>query len=377
MKRLAAYILLAIIALSTTSSCQRDHLHYETNRLAMVDIEIDWSKTNLTPNGISAYIFDGAGDLYGDVVLSSNPNELSLKLPVGDYTVVMHNNSTSELKNVVIEGINRLETFSIHATESSDEPTIDLESNESFVNEPDDVASYTLRDIHIEAADVEYHYYKPDLADYEQTAIATYYATPRHIVHVTELIIYVEGVYYLRGTTKAILRGMSGGYYFDAECTSEEDVMEEFDVEVIAARSEAPAEGENGPSYVGDLGTLDGYEEGGWSDEDVEHMDILSVTYNTFGMHVTDPEDQRYYLDLRFYLYDNTYVDYYIDITDDLRTDWSSYNNIHTVEVVLDPIPDGGGEPSDHLDEEEETTGSSPMDPTVDEWVGTEVELPM
>lgn len=212
-----------------------------------------------------------------------------------------------------------------------------------FVEEPDDVVSCTLRDISISASDVAYHYYKPDLSDYEQECTHVYSATPLHIVHMSRVIATVGGLEYSTGTPTAILRGMSGGYNFGAESTTDGDVMEEFKVNTRVTRSEGSV------------------------------VDTIYVDYNTFGMHATDPDDQTYYLDIRFSLLDGSYHDYHVDITDDIRTETTTTQNIHIVEVELDSLPESEGDDSGGGDD---SSGGS-FDPSLDQWVDVEVSLPM
>ncbi len=383
MKRAIMVLLLATMLL-TYGSCRRDHLYYETSRYALIHIEIDWETlSHVSPNGVSTYVFDSNGDKYSDVQLSSDPNNVYLKLPPGDYTVVFHNNSISELGGVHITGSSHLDTFSIHADEADYDPEFDELDEELFVDEPDDVVSYTLHDLHIDASDIEYHYYKPDLSDYEQEVTQTILIQPDHIVHISRIIAYMNGVEYSSTKQpKAVLHGMSGGYYFGAECTSEEDVMEEFDVNLASSITEITAV----TKANGVLDILDPDDEDGFSDEELEGMGVAYVDVNTFGMHETDPEDQHYYLYMRFYLYDGTYTDYEIDITGFIDTDDLGTNNLHTVELILSPLPDGDGEPGDGTwgigsdadgDGSESGGTSGVFDPSLDEWVDVEVSLPM
>ncbi len=344
MRRLLVSIILAVAALTSTISCNFDHLHYETSLLALVRIDIDWDSSHITPNGVSAYVYDAEGDLYSSE-LSSDPYTVYLKLPEGSYTVVLHNNSISELSGVELKTMTRLETSSIYATERSDEPSFDVVDDYGdmlFVDEPDDVVSCTLRDIVVSASDIEYHYYKPDISDYEQEVSHVYEATPLHIVHMSRIIAHIGGLEYALGAPKAILRGMSGGYNFDLEGTTDGDVKEEFSVNTRVTKAD------------------------GDEDED----DTIYVDYNTFGMHQTDPEDQHYYLDIRFWLIDGSYVDYHIDITDDIRTETTEYQNLHIVELELDSLPEvsGGDDPEG---------GEGTFDPSLDDWVDVLVDLNM
>lgn len=378
MKSIIKYIVAATASLSALVSCDFDHLHYETYYYALIHIQVDWQTlSHVSPNGASAYVFDSNGDRYSDVVLSSDANNIYLKLPQGDYSVVIHNNSISELSGVELIGSDHFDTFSIHATNSSADSEFDVLEGENFVNEPDDVVSYTIHDLHVDADDVKYHYDKPDLSDYEQEVSQTYLVQPDHIVHVTRIIAYFDNVEYSSSKSPmAVLHGMSGGYYFAAECTSEEDVMEEFEANVITNASTYLA-----TRVSGALDILDPDDSYGYTNEELEGMGLILVDCNTFGMHITDPEDQHYYLYVRFYLYDGTYTDYEVDVTGFIDTEDTGTNNLHTVELILTPLPDGDGEPGDGSWGLDPTGGTGDSDgvyePSLDEWVGVDVDLPM
>ncbi|MFI3277465.1 MAG: DUF5119 domain-containing protein [Rikenellaceae bacterium] len=376
MRRITLHILLATLFVAI-SSCKRDHLYYETSEYALIHVEIDWETlSHISPNGVSVYLFDSNGDRYSDVILSSDPNNVYLKLPPGDYTAVFHNNSISELSGVHLVGSSLLETFSIHANDATYDSVFETLDDEIFVDEPDDVVSYTLRDIHIDAEDVKYHYYKPDLADYEQEVLKSYFIQPDHIVHVMSIIAYFDGVEYLSSKHPiAVMHGMSGGYYFDAECTSEEDVMEEFEANVSTHTSPIAAS----TRVNGLVDAVSPGDSGGFTDEDIDGLAMVYVDCNTFGMHITDPEDQQYYLYIRFYLYDGTYTDYEINITDYIHTTDTGTNNLHTVELIITPLPDGGGEPGDGSwgPDSEDNDSDDIFDPSLDEWIDVGTDLIM
>lgn len=343
MIRIVRCLLLSIVSFITFVSCSFDHLYYETSLLALVRIDVDWDSSHVSPNGVSAYIYDSNGDLYSSE-LSSDPNTVYLKLPADNYTIVLHNNSISELSNVELRDMSRLESASIYAIERTDEPSFDVVGDEMlFVYEPDDVVSCTLRDINISDSDIQYHYYKPNLSDYEQECYYIYDAMPLHIVHMSRVIAYISGLEYASGAPTAILRGMSGGYQFDAETTTDGDVMEEFSVNTRVSKS------------------------------DDSEVSTIYVDYNTFGMHETDPEDQLYYLDIMFNLIDGSYEDYHIDVTDDIRTETTETQNIHIVEVELEPLP----EVEDLTDDDDSDSDDGIFSPTLDDWKDVVITLPM
>lgn len=381
MKKLLLYIFLILSAI-VPNSCDRDHLYYETSNLALIHIEIDWETlSHVSPNGVSVYVFDSNGDFYSEQ-LSSDPDNVYLKLPAGDYSVVFHNNSISELSGVHLVGISNFDTFSIHADEASYDSEFDVLDEELFVDQPDDVVSYTLHDLHVDQEDIQYHYYKPDMSDYEQEVAQSYLIQPDHIVHVTRIIAYIDGYEYTASKSPmAALHGMSGGYYFEAECTSEEDVMEQFEVNIVSSTTTETTKTQTTTRVSGALDVLDPDDEGGYTDEELEGMGMIYVDCNTFGMHVTDPEDQHYYLYIRFYLFDGTYVDYEVDITDNIKTEDTGTNNLNTVELILTPLPYGGGEEGDGSWGPGSDGGTSSsegvFDPSLDEWVDVEIDLPM
>ncbi len=371
-------ILLLSTVILIANSCSRDHLHYETSRYALIHIEIDWETlSHITPNGVSAYIFDSNGDKYSDVILSSDPNNVYFSLPEGDYSVVFHNNSISELSGVHLIGADHIDTFSIHANEASYTPEFEALDEEIFVDQPDDVVSYTMHDLHVSSADVNYHYDKPDLVNYEQEVSLKYTIQPDHIVHVARIIAYLDGVEY--SSTKnpmTVLHGMSGGYYFGAECTSEEDVMEEFEATISSTATIY-----NGATRTNGVVDMLDEDEDGYTEAEISGMGMVYVDFNTFGMHITDADEQHYFLYIRFYLHDGTYTDYEVDITDCIKTEDTGTNNEHTVELILTPLPEGDQEPGDGTWGDDSTGGDEgsdgTFDPSLDEWVDTTVELPM
>ena len=54
-------IISALAGVLALSSCRRDDLYYATVDRATVRIEADWTPARLTPNGVSAFVFDRNG----------------------------------------------------------------------------------------------------------------------------------------------------------------------------------------------------------------------------------------------------------------------------------------------------------------------------
>ena len=90
-------IISALAGVLALSSCWRDDLYYATVDRATVRIEADWTPARLTPNGVSAFVFDRNGAAF-DVVRSNDSRKADLSLPEGFYSVVVLNNTLDGLK---------------------------------------------------------------------------------------------------------------------------------------------------------------------------------------------------------------------------------------------------------------------------------------
>ena len=105
-------IISALAGVLALSSCRRDDLYYATVDRATVRIEADWTPARLTPNGVSAFVFDRNGAAF-DVVRSNDSRKADLSLPEGSYSVVVLNNTLDEYRNIESAGTDRLETFAL------------------------------------------------------------------------------------------------------------------------------------------------------------------------------------------------------------------------------------------------------------------------
>ena len=141
-------IISALAGVLALSSCWRDDLYYATVDCATVRIEADWTPARLTPNGVSAFVFDRNGAAF-DVVRSNDSRKADLSLPEGSYSVVVLNNTLDEYRNIESAGTDRLETFALMGRAVSPNFT-SLGGGtraESFIGEPDTVAGSVVRNI--------------------------------------------------------------------------------------------------------------------------------------------------------------------------------------------------------------------------------------
>lgn len=155
-------IISALAGVLALSSCRRDDLYYATVDRATVRIEADWTPARLTPNGVSAFVFDRNGAAF-DVVRSNDSRKADLSLPEGSYSVVVLNNTLDEYRNIESAGTDRLETFALMGRAVSPNFT-SLGGGtraESFIGEPDTVAGSVVRNIEVTRKMIEYFRTKP------------------------------------------------------------------------------------------------------------------------------------------------------------------------------------------------------------------------
>ena len=220
-------IISALAGVLALSSCWRDDLYYATVDRATVRIEADWTPARLTPNGVSAFVFDRNGAAF-DVVRSNDSRKADLSLPEGFYSVVVLNNTLDEYRNIESAGTDRLETFALMGRAVSPNFT-SLGGGtraESFIGEPDTVAGSVVRNIEVTRKMIEYFRIKPH--GMEPAPAAVYQTAPTRIISVADIRVHVKGLKYAAGAPRTHLKNLSGGYYLDSDKPHSLQVCHEF-----------------------------------------------------------------------------------------------------------------------------------------------------
>jgi len=209
---------------ATLASCKRDHLYYASEDMALIYVDIDWSYANLKPNGASVYAYwANTGKLYRAFDPFSNPNQGTITLPQGTFNLLVINNTPEEYEgSLTFAGENNWETFRTE-TELDTRATRNSKSfsraDETFIDEPDTLASDRILDFEVTEAMTHRYYY--DVENARKTeASATVEATPQRVMSVFRVNVHVKGLKYAVGSTPAFLRGMSRGYYLGLDCTT-------------------------------------------------------------------------------------------------------------------------------------------------------------
>ncbi len=147
MRRLALYI----IAILSTLACERRELEESFDDTAKIPVSIDWSLTDLDPTTdtenlyrASVYLFANSGTPFDGASYKeyklSNATYDEISVPMGEYSVVIFNNSTSEFSsNVDFRGKESYNDFEYYA---KDDETRTQTTDESYKLEPDILAAW-------------------------------------------------------------------------------------------------------------------------------------------------------------------------------------------------------------------------------------------
>lgn len=346
-------LLLCVILLSV--SCKRDHLYYEGSNTATVLVNPDWSSSSLQPNGITVFAYNASdGSLYKRFPPVSAQQKCYIKLPKGDYTLVVMNDTPQEFGGridfVDQENLRTLQAKGVKDVQRTQKLTEYLKtlSNSGSgaeakatsaddmycIVEPDTLATALYHNLHISQQQIDYFYDRPDDQISEENAIKVD-VEPKRVVYKVNIKAHVKGLKYARGTTISFLRGMAGGYMMGLGEHSMEQVAHSF---ILNHRVFDPGSDSDG---------------------------TIQASLLAFGMLGDGNNDAKYYLDINFVLingepypltFDVTDL-IYIDVTLDLQLTINLNLEIELPEVIGE---EGGG-----------------FDTDVTEWEDEIIDIPM
>ncbi|MEG0725478.1 MAG: DUF5119 domain-containing protein [Mucinivorans sp.] len=326
MRRVILILVFAIFAVS----CSRDHLYYGTDDRVLIELDIDWTVSQLTPNGVSVAAYNADGTLFG-LFCSANPALVKLLLPCGRYDLVIYNNTADEFRNIAFRGVDRKSTYESYANAKK---SLSVRTTCPLVCEPDEVAVARVDGVEVTPDMVQYYYDRPQSDD--QIAVRSIKVTPHRVVVRANIRAHVRGLCYAAGAPLVQLRNLSGSYLVGQGINVENPVGYEF---IMNNRTFDPGSTENG---------------------------TISNRISTFGLIDTRYSSKtKYYLDLDFVLIDGKHYPLSIDVTDKITERTTSLNLVIDVAVSIElPEVIGGG-------------GGGAFDTDVDEWHDSDVPIEM
>lgn len=196
---------------SLTLSCQRIEITYDDSmEYDMVQIDIDWSKTGMIPDGATVVFYPKNGTTPVKVLMTSTTQQVKLKK--GVYSIIAINNSFSDFDNIVFRGINKYETIEAYAKPIARPAKIKTESN-SFTKGLDQLAIAKLD--YFEVTQEMVNATKARIVATKNgtkstTPLTTLTVQPRLILVPITVSVRVEGINNIR-YAQGVLTGMSEG----------------------------------------------------------------------------------------------------------------------------------------------------------------------
>ena len=169
---------------------------------AEIRVPVDWSGFFETkPTGMSVIAFPDDGQR-PTVALSNDLGHADMPLSVGDYHVLVFNQSIDEFGTFHFEGMDNYATACVKANSLStkwDESRTD----ESFIRNPEWLAAGRLT--HVAVTD--------EMVSAIDSIFVTDTVKPRDAIYTIHVCIHVKGIYNIH-SAKALLDGMADGYVF-------------------------------------------------------------------------------------------------------------------------------------------------------------------
>lgn len=207
-------ILYMILLCLATLACERRDLTYNYSPYCEVVVNIDWSNMKVPPKGISIRAYPKSGEK--PIIIHSNTiTGGTLKLPVGEYNILVFNQIPSDFGTVTFRGMEKWETAELYSNEQTTESWATDVAQATIVREPEYVAASTYTNLKISEKDTE-SYYREFKSTEDEKVTYTINLKPRVVVKKTFVRVHVDGIKNLR-STRGVLTGMTDGYNFSTQ----------------------------------------------------------------------------------------------------------------------------------------------------------------
>lgn len=342
MKRI---LLAAFLGLLSLESCTMDHLYYASSDTATVFVQPDWSESGLVPNGVTVFAYrDSDGSLYKRFPAVSATEKCYIKLPQGDFTLVVMNDTPEEFDGNMTftgtENISTLQARGVKDENKSDKLQAHLASKASeegqdyCIVDPSPLALSVVRGIHISPEQIDYYYDRPqnDINAAQAIEVKT---EQRNVISTVSIKAHVKGLKYARGTTLCYLRGVAAGHCMGLGVNSPDAAAQGF---ILNNRAFDPGSDSDG---------------------------TIRASFPSFGLIGDGKGDGKYYLDINFVLINGESYPLTFDVTELLSVDVSLSLQLSLsvdLEIELPEVvgEEGGGFNTD-----------------ISDWIDETVDIPM
>lgn len=338
-------LLMAVAALIVFSSCENkdlcddhDHLNY-----IRVRVNVDWSQflPKEIPTGMSVVMYPTDMSHKPFVELTNNISYAILRVPVGEYSLLVYNQSPPEFGSFNFVDTDQFAKLHIAGRKVQTRWYQTRDDNETVIAEPEWLGIDVFRTITL-TPEMEEMQDRDDLATRQDSiprdlVIAS--AHQRNVISTLTVRVHLKGIYNLR-SARASITGMAAGYVLGEEHPSSDEATQLLEEWSVTTDSSDPTQG------------------------------VISAKITTFGIpygHQGIPEENLFRLQLL--LIDGTTVkDFPFSVGDLLRAESEGESTLDR-SLVLDlsidePLPDV----------KPEGGSSSGFDAIVDDW-GEEEEV--
>ena len=342
MNRIFAATLLSLIYLN---GCTMDHLYYASSDTATVLVQPNWENAGLEPNGVTVFAYrDSDGSLYRRFPPVSASEKCYIKLPEGDFSLVVMNDTPEEFGGNMVftgeENISTLQARGVKDENKSSKLEAHLESKSSSegsdycIVDPSPLALSVVRGIHISPEQIDYYYDRPqnDISADQAIEVKT---EQRNVISTVSIKAHVKGLKYARGTTLCYLRGVAAGHCMGLGVNSPDAAAQGF---ILNNRTFDPGSDSDG---------------------------TIHASFSSFGLIGDGKGDDKYYLDINFVLINGESYPLTFDVSELLSVDVSLSLQLSLsvdLEIELPEVvgEEGGGFNTD-----------------ISEWIDEIVDIPM
>ncbi|MGN1245012.1 MAG: DUF5119 domain-containing protein [Muribaculaceae bacterium] len=328
-----------VAALQILSSCEHkelceDHEHVTFSR---VRIDVDWAKfmPKETPSGMTVTMYPADNSREPVSTLTNNISHAVLNLPVGEYSLLVYNQSPSEFGSLRFVGMDHFSTSRIMGNEIQSRWYQSRDDDEIVIAEPEWVGIDTQSGLCVTTEMVARTNAMLSQSRYgsRDGDVVLTTAHPENIISTLTVHVHIKGIYNMR-SARASVTGMAAGYMLGENHPTADKATHLLEQWSLTTDSSDPTQG------------------------------VITAKITTFGLpfgHQGLPQEN--YLNLSLLLVDGaTIIDFPFAIGDQFRYEMDAEANLElslVLDITIDdPLPDV--EPSGG--------GSGGFDAKVDDW---------
>ena len=192
-----------------------------------------WSQADINPQNVTALFYNqDDGKLVLEHRFENNPNRIQTyaNVPAGKYTVVIFNELRGQIKGVGIRGHENFSTLQAYAT--TDPNAKNRSTDNSYVYEPDILASVTVSDFNVtnEMIDFSHYYSNGEVVNQsmQESIEALVGLVPLRKVHKFNIVAHVKGLNNARMPALIDLLGMAESFNIKEDRSSRIAATQQF-----------------------------------------------------------------------------------------------------------------------------------------------------